>query len=223
MGVRYLLVLLLWSANVLALSPDIAFRVLLNDREIGYHHYDFEAVAEGLEVASEARYEVRWLFFPAYTYLHQAQELWRDGCLAQLGTTTNDNGTDYQVSVAGSRISVSRDGEGKSSSLPGDECLRSYAYWHPDFTAASQLLNGQTGELAEVSFTQAGTEPLPWDSTILARTVVLHSPEGDIRLWYDTDGEWLGLQSSVGKGRLLRYQRVGDVALKQREQWLENL
>ena len=36
----------------------------------------------------------------------------------------------------------------------------------------------------------------------------LKAEDLDITLWYTTDGDWIGLESDTGKGRLLRYERL---------------
>jgi hypothetical protein len=36
----------------------------------------------------------------------------------------------------------------------------------------------------------------------------LRADDLDITLWYTPDGDWIGLESDTGKGRMLRYERL---------------
>ena len=52
------------------------FRVLLDEREVGYHRVTVTPGAQGDRVRVEARFDVKVLFIPAFRYEHEASEVW---------------------------------------------------------------------------------------------------------------------------------------------------
>lgn len=181
------------------------FEVFLDGKAIGEHSFEFEPVEQGYRLESRASYQVKVLLIPFYEYSHVSNELWRQGCLHQISSTTDDNGKDYRVNGEedGSTFIVSVNRE---TSALGESCVRTFAYWNPLLLDESALLNSQTGELDPVTFAEAGQTPLPWNSREQATTYELATPKGDITLWYTDQGRWLGLQSRLKGGRTLLYQ-----------------
>ena len=194
-------------------AEQFRFRVLLDDKDIGFHHFTVTDHGEREVVESRAEFDVKVLFVPVYSYRHHNTEVWRDGCLSRIRARTDDNGKNYDVSGdlgGGSFQLVTQDQRHTVSR----ECVMTFAYWRQDFLSQSRLLNSQTGELVEVdvqtlaerSFAVEGVQ-VPADGyRIRARGQDL-----DIRVWYARDGgQWLALQSTVKGGRTLTYQPVAD-------------
>ena len=180
------------------------FRVLLDGREIGRHSYQLRPVDGGMELRSEARFDVRLLFISAYRYRHDAVERWRDGCLRGLESQTVTNGERITVSARdiGGRLSVER--PGVTNTHAG--CIFSFAYWDPRILEATALLNSQTGELVPVRVERLGTESM----TVLGRDLptTRHRITGtglQIDLWY-ADRRWVALEALTEGGRRLRYE-----------------
>ena len=153
--------------------------------------------AGGLEVRSEARMEFRVLFVPVYRYHHLATERWQQGCLLQLSSETDDNGTRYALqarSQSGALSIVQTAPQPAARELTSPSCPATFAYWDLDLLRREQLLNTQTGDLASVALSAEGDELL---DGIPARRYLLQ-PEGlePIRLWYrDSDDLWLRLET----------------------------
>jgi hypothetical protein len=85
-------------------------------------------------------------------------------------------------------------------------CVSTFAYWDKSFLLHSQLLNSQTGEYLEVEVEDLGKQWVMVSNTsIAADGYRLTADNLDIELWYAGDGQWLGLESTTGKGRRLRY------------------
>jgi hypothetical protein len=181
------------------------FRVLLDGSEIGYHRFTLRQQAGGRELDSEARFDVKLLFIPAYRYRHQANERWRGDCLAAVESRTDDNGDAYRVTAAGSGerfVVETRDGRAE---LGG--CVMTFAYWNPQMLRETRLLNVQTGEYLDVRVTPIGQETVTVRGTpVAARRYALRGPRLAIDLWYSADGyDWLALESVTDGGRRLRY------------------
>jgi hypothetical protein len=171
------------------------FDVYLDDRHIGQHRYELAPQADGgLRLRSEARFELKLLGLTAYRYRHEAHELWREGCLAELRAETLDNGKPSRVQVQ-----------------PREGCTMSYAYWDMRFLQQPRLLNPQTGLYDAVRVSEQGTEALRiGEREVRARRYQLVSDQLRIDLWYSPEGEWLQLHSTTRSGRLLRYRLQSD-------------
>lgn len=183
------------------------FRVLLDDKEIGFH--EFRVVQDGgtTRVDIEADFEVRVLRIPVYRYSHNNSEVWQDDCLAGLRATTNVNGERSTV-----RGEAGIDGfelaQPEQARLLDEDCVRSFAYWNHSLLEKSRLLNAQTGELQAVELRPAGSDQIELDGIpVTADRYVLDTGAGEIVLWYRSDSnQWLSLQAPAKGGRVLRYE-----------------
>ena len=183
------------------------FRVLLDDREIGYH--EFRVVSEGSteRVQSNARFDVKILFFNAYSYRHSNAETWRNGCLTRIQASTDANGD--RIDVEGNLVEAGFElYADEGNRVLGNDCVRTFAYWNPSLLRAESLLNAQTGELMPVGVEEYGADVLQvGDREIPTRRLQITLQEGVIDLWYHLDtGRWLALEAPTEGGRTLRYE-----------------
>ena len=189
-------------------SDEFRFRVLLDDKEIGYHRYALMNDDGRLRVQSEAAFDVKILFFNAYRYRHELTSEWDGGCLTTLAAVTDANGK--RLSVSGDQ----RNGEfvvnidGANDALPG--CVKNFAYWDPEILEADKLLNPQTGEYLDISVEALGDVSINVSGTTSAAFAFrLTAKNMEIDLWYaQDDGRWLALESPAKGGRTLRYERA---------------
>lgn len=201
----------LLAASTLIAAPagateTLEFKVFLGDDPIGEHRFELTGDAER-RVLSEARFDVSILIFKAYRYRHQSREVWRDGCLTRIDSTTDDNGTDYQVRGARRDGTLALEVNGTEATIP--TCIGTFAYWDRAWLDRPRLLNPQTGELVQTRLKPEGSDRRSFrGQTVDAERFRLQAEEMDITLWYTPDGEWIGLESDTGTGRTLRYERV---------------
>ena len=203
-------VLLCWIQPGLAAQDEQAylFKVMLDDREIGFHRFDVKRTDDLEIVDIQAEFKVTFLAIPFYRYRHVNQETWRDGCLLTIRSQTNDNGDEFKVDGQ-------RDDNGFSlatldQSVDLDQtCVMTFAYWDMKMLEQTQLLNAQTGEYLPVEVNFEGDETLKLnESAVLAKRYRLLSPENDvdITLWYDrATRRWLSLASRMPDDRVIRY------------------
>ena len=220
-GMRFLVIIsaallsLILASNSAHASPRHAvthddewnFTVYLDDTEIGYHRFTLAADDEQTTITSNASFQVKFLFFTAYSYEHSNMEVWNNGCLTSINAVTNDNGSDYIVNGSSSKDSFIINQEEYADT----GCVRTFAYWDPSFLDADALLNSQTGEIINVTSEYLGDDTIAiGDSSVEARKYRL-SGEPDqgepirIDLWYSRDDRWLALQSYTEGGRIIRY------------------
>lgn len=182
------------------------FRVYLDDREIGYHEFFVRDRDGGHQVEISARFDVRILFFNAYSYDHRNQETWVGDCLQDIESRTNDNGDEYLVTgenrTGDFMLAVNLD-----ESRIDDGCVRTFAYWNPVILESTRLLNAQTGELIDVTVQAAGAETLDiGPHSVASERYTIEMKDGPIHLWYSPGGRhWLALEAVTEGGRTLRY------------------
>lgn len=186
------------------------FRVLLDDREIGFH--EFRVVSDGAEqrVEIDAQFDVKVLFINAYSYRHSNVENWRNGCLVDIRSSTDDNGDKLQVEGQAGPDGFVLGGSGGPENV-ADDCVQTFAYWNPGILAAGRLLNAQTGQVVDVTIDDKGPDSLRIGDRVLpALQYRITMSDGTIDLWYHRDtGQWLALEAPTEGGRVLRYEPVG--------------
>jgi hypothetical protein len=208
---RQLLVLVLLLVGAVPVGANVAetrsweFEVSLDGSPIGYHNFELVEDAGGREVISEARFDVRFLFFNAFTYRHTNRESWQGNCLASIESQTRQNSQRFSVNgerEAG-RFTVVADGGEKAL----DPCVMSFAYWDPSFLEQPKLLNPQSGEYLPVDVENLGKqEVVVRGATMLASAYRVKARATELIVWYSDDNEWLGLQSVAKGGRIIRYE-----------------
>jgi hypothetical protein len=181
------------------------FKVFLNDKEIGRHDFRLSPAAEGLRLKTTASFDVKFLFFTAYTYRHRNEELWDSNGLLSIEATTNANGDVFEV-----RGRRDKDGfklaTGERARYA--EGLKTFAYWNPAILKELQLLNSQTGEVEAIEVIDRGDEIIRYrGKPIPSRRFDLMLDEVPISVWYALEDQlWVALQSITEGGRILRYE-----------------
>jgi len=202
------------------------FRVFLDGREIGYHHFQLDQSGQAMRLETRAQFAVKFLLLTVHAYEHHNVEQWRDGCLERIESRTDSNGEQHRVS------GVARD-DGLLVSTPAgrqrlDGCVASFAYWDRRFLERQRLLNSQTGEYLPVRLESLGAGSLVLgERAIAVQRYSLTAQDLDIELAYAADGgEWLALDSRLETGHLLQYRRdladlrsAGGTALATRLAW----
>ncbi len=190
--------------NAARQSREWLFQVVLDDRPIGTHRFRLLPDGDRFRVVSTASYQVKWLFFTAYSYRHRAEEVWQDGCLRSIESTTLDGGKSYELhgepSEGGMRLVVN-----DSVNDYPQNCIRSFAYWDSSLLEQTRLLNPQTGELEPVELLDKSPEQPAWLPVTAATKLRLSTRKMPIDLWYSQDGRWLALEARLESGQVVRY------------------
>jgi hypothetical protein len=131
-------------------------------------------------------------------------EEWESTCLREIRSSTDDDGDSYFVNgtFENGQLQV----QTKTGNWSSNNCVKTFAYWNPEWITGERLLNSQTGELLTVSIRSMGEETI---SVKGVPTQTSHrqivADEFTIDLWYTEDGRWVALQSTTKKGEPLRY------------------
>jgi hypothetical protein len=181
------------------------FEVFLENTKVGYHNFRLEQDDDRQTLVSEAKFKVKLLFLTLYKYQHENSETWQGDCLQRIESTTNANGKKFTVIGSQGPEVFEVQATGVHNEVPG--CVKSFAYWNPDFLKEPVLMNPQTGEvlpitvelLAEETVTVRGQE-------VTAQRYRLQAKGTSLDLWYSKDREWLGLESTTKDGHTIRYE-----------------
>lgn len=197
------------TASAATYDAEWQFRVLLNDKPIGFHNFSLTGDGERQTLTTEASFDVKFLFINAFRYRHDNVEVWSDGCLESIYANTDNNGDIF--SVRGERYDEVMRVRGTAGLQLLDQCVQTFAYWNPSILGSSKLLNSQTGEVEDVSVTSESTDMIDVNGeNIEAIRYVLSAKSGAITLWYSNDDSkrWLALEAPAKGGRSLRYVPV---------------
>lgn len=194
-----------------AATREWAFRVYLDNSEIGSHTFTVTDLGDEREIETEAEFNVKFLFFNAYQYRHRNTERWGDGCLETIESETDANGDLYSLngSATGEAFVMSKTLDEDRDQVTLPSCVTTFAYWDPRFLEESRLLNTQTGDYVDVSAELVGEDLLTVRGDIISTyRYRLIGEDLEIELWYSRDNEWLALESVTDGGRRLRYELI---------------
>jgi len=195
----------LWPITTGAVSQrDWQFQVFLDDQAIGHHRFFLTRNGPHERLRSEAMFEVTFLKIPLFSYRHENVETWDGQCLQDIRSETDENGKQFRVEGASDGEAFQLSTLSGEATLPG--CISTFAYWDKSFLTRDRLLNAQTGEYLDVEVSYLGEQTVPLRNTeYLAHRYLLRTERREIELWYSRDDQWLGLQSTIRGGRVLRY------------------
>jgi hypothetical protein len=180
------------------------FRVYLDDREIGFHHFTLTRDGTDAELLSHARFDVTFLGIPLYRYRHENTEVWRSDCLQSIVSTTDENGAHYRLLGTADGAAFRVNTETGDSTLPA--CISSFAYWNKAFLDQDRLLHPQTGEFLDIEVRYLGEQTIEVRGhPTAAHHYRLSTDETGIDLWYSQEDRWLALSSTIRGDRQLRY------------------
>lgn len=189
-----------WSAA----SQTYDFKVFLGKDEIGRQRFDVSSEGERTQVRIDAQFTVKFLYIPVYRYRHTNVETWEGTCLREIRAETDDNGESFFVNgvVRNGQLQV----QTQAGNWTGEGCIKTFAYWNPEWIKGERLLNSQTGEHQPASILAVGEEMIPVQG-VPTRTTHrrIVTDKFTVDLWYALNGRWVALQSTTKKGDTLRY------------------
>jgi hypothetical protein len=170
---------------------DLRFRVLRHGSAIGEHRVTFRPDGARLTVETHVDIAVKVLFFTAFRFKHEAEEVWQSDRLLSVTSTTDDNGTLLQVSghavADGFRI-IGADGPFLASA----HLLTSNALWDSRIVRETRLIDVQHGGEIGLVATQLGDEHVDTpQGPVRASRHHMITPYYAGSVFYDSDGRWV--------------------------------
>ncbi|MBL8839692.1 MAG: hypothetical protein JNL66_25775 [Alphaproteobacteria bacterium] len=201
------------SAPAAAQAPA-RFSILRDgDSPIGHHSVAFSRDAQGNMVAQvDIDIRVRVAFVTVYRYSHRSREVWRDGRLIALDSTTDDNGTQMAVRARATPAGLEVVGPQGRAVVPAD--IRPTSWWRADTVRQRQLLDSQDGRILTVAASPAGTVTRSRGGQPTPVTLWRMSASGrfdDVLVGYTPSGEWASMQFRA-RGTRIDYVEPGSSA-----------
>ena len=190
---------------------EMVFSVWRSGSEIGQHHVTFMRDNGTLTVRSLFDIAVKLLGITVFRYKYQSQEIWRDGELAQLDSTIDDDGTPHsvQAKAEGGKLSVvGPEAPHEPVTLP----ILPSTHWNAQVITASRVLNTLSGKVNQIKLVPVGVESVPVGSAQRQATHYRYTGDIQAESWYDSDGHWLKLRFPGTDGTPIDYVCVRCVA-----------
>lgn len=170
---------------------DLRFRVLRHGSPIGEHRVKFRPDGNRLTIETHVQIAVQVLFFTAFRFTHEAEEVWRSDRLVSLKSATDDNGTVLQVSgdavADGFRI-IGEDGP----FLASGHLLTSNAFWDSRIVRENRLIDVQRGgEIGLVTKRLADEQVDTPQGPVRASRHHMVTPYYAGSIFHDGDGRWV--------------------------------
>ena len=191
-----LLVILLPSITLSESTPEkLHFNVYRNDSLIGYHNLDFSQTDSLIESKIKIKFEVTFLGFVVYEYLHQNHEKWIDNTLIFMKASTDQNGDllNCNVSKKENKFKIL----GTNGDLLLDKKITPTTYWRFDQLITGKkntVLNSQDCSYIEFNIEYLGDEMIYNNSLNASRYKLLgkefNGDDVNIDIWYK-DEKWV--------------------------------
>lgn len=195
------------NAEVLGVPEDrvTAFTVLRDGDEIGTHVLTFESDTSGLKVSVATDIEVTLplIPIPVYRFTHRGEELWREGRLVKLDSTTDDDGTDHRLSVAATADSLHVVSDKGAHASPSD--IIPASLWNPELRRQIVLLNTLDGTEMEVSIQSLGEEMISARGVTQRADHVKLTGGLERDLWYTKQGVLVRVRFAAKDDSIIEY------------------
>ena len=187
--------------------PDLRFRAMHRGTAVGEHRVGFRSDGDRLVVATHIDITVRFLFFTAFRFSHDAVEVWQAGRLVSVESTTDDNGTRLAVTGAtvgdGFRI-TGADGP----FLTAPQLLTTNTLWDRRLLRESRMIDVQYGSEVGLVVKPLGEEQVATPrGPVAARRYRIITPNYAGSVFFDGDGRWV-------KGLIERNGEILEYALE---------
>ena len=196
--------IMLWCCSVY--TDQINFQVQLNDNDIGFHEFNLQNDT----ISNKAQFDVKLWFIPAYKYRHTATEVYKDNCLIQLESETQDGADFFELSSLADSAFFKIKVNDKDYNHPA--CSQTFRYWDIQFTEQNLAINPQDGEIFKLSFSKDVDEEVKTKTnTFLANKFTLHAINDQdekfhIELWYEQNSKkWIKLKSYLKDDNVITY------------------
>ncbi len=183
-----------------AYRPDMRFHTLYQDSPVGEHRIAFRSDGARLVVTTHIEIIIKVLFFTAFSFTHDAVEVWHADRLVSVESTTNDNGTQLTVGGAASDEGFRITGlDGPFMAAP--HLLTTNTLWDSRLLRESKMIDVQYGGVVGVVVKPQGEEQVATPrGPVTARRYQIITPNYAGTLFFDDGGRWVkGLMERQGE------------------------
>jgi hypothetical protein len=192
-------------AAVAAAQERMVFDVLRDGSKIGEHSLEFEREDDTLKVSVETAMTVTFAFVPVFRYEHKRIERWRGGELESLAGMTNDDGTEYEISIVRKEGHYSRTINGTEEEVAGPVTVDSF--WSKEQLTGGKLFSAASDQVYRVRSDLMGTETIDAKGEAVEAEHYKLSGELDRDLWFSSAGDLLKVQYENDEGETFEFVR----------------
>ena len=193
------------TARAAAIPPAqrMPFSVRRGDDFIGEHVVSFRRDGNRVEVSVAAAFQVKIAFITAWRYTHQNREVWEDGRLISVDSTTDDDGTARRVTARATAAGLEVDGRDGRFTVPADTV--STSWWNAEVVNRSEVLDTQNGVMRAYDVAAGPLETVTAAGRpVRARGYTL-SGDFDLRIWYSEQDQWVKMRFDA-RGEPVHYR-----------------
>lgn len=184
-------------------SGELNFTVMREGDEIGSHRLVFNTGDDGLVVDIETDIAVKVMGIAFYRFEHEGRELWADGQLVSINSTTNDDGTDHRLNAVAEDGVLLVDGDARQEQEVASVIPASL--WNHALVEQSVLLNTLDGSNMSVVVTEVGKEIVEANERNISATHYSITGGLNRELWYDAENILVQVQFEGGDGSEITY------------------
>jgi len=179
------------SASWQAQAKTLDFTVFRDGSDIGTHSYAISENGDETLVEVTTDIKVKVLFVTAYKFIHASKEVWKNGNLVQLNSTTDDDGTTKALNVKaqGGQLTADSVVQGQDRRQTADVGVVPASLWNKDIVQQSAVLNTLDGTLMNISVEDLGSDEVEAGGAKVAAHHYSITGELTRELWFNGTGD----------------------------------
>lgn len=188
-------------------AATVNFAVMRDGAQIGTNSIRFGHDGPDTTVQMVTHVKVGFAFLTLYQFDQTENELWADGRLLAMNSTTDDNGTIHHASAAAHGGKVVVECDGKLSAMPPSTIIP-FSLWNPALVAQNVALDTRNGGLEPIRVTDRGEENILVQGRLRRAhhyQIMATFPQD---VWYDDSGQLVRVELKGSDGSTILYRMV---------------
>jgi len=180
----------------------LKFDVLRGGKTIGSHIMTFADGGQSVDI--KTKIAVKVVFITVYRFELDAHEDWKDGKLAALTSTSNNDGVKHTLSAKASGAGLAVTVDGKVTQA--DASIIPATLWREDTVNQSVLLNALDGSELNISVADKGQDFVEVAGAMVKAHHYVLSGDLERELWYDAKGVLVHIRLTGSDGSAVDYR-----------------
>ncbi|PHS78842.1 MAG: hypothetical protein COB59_04820 [Rhodospirillaceae bacterium] len=179
------------SFEAAAASKTLEFTVTRDGSAIGTHAYTIDTNGADTTVSVSTDIRVKALFLTVYKFIHESKEVWSNGKLVSLNSTTDDDGTEKSLKIE------AKNGQLMVEAVVNKQNRLQYAalsaipasLWNPATVKQNMIVNTLDGQQMKVDVENVGSEEITAAGSMISANHYKITGELTRDLWFNTAGD----------------------------------
>lgn len=174
-----------------AANKTLSYTVQRDGKNIGTHTYNISDRGDETLVEVTTDIKVKVLFVTAYKFIHASKEVWKNGQLVSLSSTTDDDGTakELNAAAAGSKFTLDSKVKGAERRQHADGPLIPASLWKRDIVTQSRVLNTLDGTVMKIDVEDMGQDTVQAGGADVQAHHYSITGELTRELWFNAAGD----------------------------------